>query len=239
MFPVFEDYRLTDRIGPIQRGRAFNEWLRIFDDAIDVMRNPPPCCKAIYHQYIETMGGTNSSARRKPDKNYTPIDTTTENFVHEKYWVDTWRAILPGIRFIVLSRDLFTQAVSTYCARETGVYHLYDDQQSCSYHNQHVAADVVKLHLIYKELERDFDRLKKLFRNNDYLEVRYESLVQNTTNSLQNILQYTCRDIDISIIENAINKTNHDKRLRPMTRLESPYLVKALKLQIRNSKLMM
>ena len=129
-FPEYNDNRLKDTIGPIQKGRAFNEWLRIFSNYHDLYKNPPSCCKAIYHQYVEVMGEISINKRRKPDDNYQPIDPHKENFVRAKFKLNAVQSLFTKIKFLNLKRNIYEQTVSTYFARQTQKYHIYNEKDA-------------------------------------------------------------------------------------------------------------
>lgn len=238
VFPIFEDPRLKDNIGPIQKDRAFNEWLRIFSSYHDLCQNPPACCKAIYHQYIEVMGEIPSQKRRKPDASYLPLNKNKESFVIDKFKLNAIQSLFTNIKFIHLKRNILEQTVSTYFARKTLKYHIYDENHLKKYLNESIEINYKIILEIYDELislEKSWENL--FCRNNKILDVDYEDLTNHPAETLEKILKFL--GIDTSTIEESITITKNAKRIHKMTRPESKQLMQELskKLKLSSCKL--
>lgn len=230
LFPAFSDPRLADKVGPLQRGLAFNEWLRIFDSPRDIAENTPVCCKAIYHQYVEAMGSIRKEARRKPSSNgYAPIDPERNEWVRDKYPLTYVKACLPGVRFIKLKRDPISQAVSTYFARKTEKYHLYDVSDAERYFSRKIPLSYELLD-VYKEVVDLTDAWDGLCRWQTTIDIDYDSLVGRPEDTLSAILEFL--EADKSEAKGAVEKTQEASRLIRMTRPESPSFERFLRTHI-------
>lgn len=237
LFENYEDPRLKDKIGPIQRGLAFNEWLRIFSNYHDLCKNPPSYCKAIYHQYIEVMGDMPFEKRRKPDHCYSNIDKNIESFVQEKFKINAIQSLFLNIRFVLLKRDIFEQTVSTYIARQTQKYHIYTEQELNNYMHTNININDFEILSVYEEMESLQSSLNSLIcRNTEYIDVNYADLMSRPAYVLDAILGFIKMPQSGKIIENSLRITQEKMRTFSMKRPESKNIIDRLKSMVLKEK---
>lgn len=229
-FQEFEDRRLKNNVGPIQRGRAFNEWLRIFENYHDLCFNPPSCCKAIYHQYIEVMSGVPISQRRSVE-NYCSINHERESFVKNKHRLNSIQSLFTSIKFLNLKRDVFEQTVSTYFARQTKKYHIYSEKEASEYFESSIRVDDNELIRTYEEIYFFQDAWEKMIcRNNVIKEIYYEDLIQSPSRVILEVLDFLeASELNEQISKNAVVNFNREGRIIRMTRPESKKIISRLK----------
>jgi LPS sulfotransferase NodH len=230
LFPEYKDHRLKDNIGPIQRGMAFNEWLRIFSNYQDLCKNPPACCKAIYHQYLEVMAGIPFNERRKPDQFYSKINKNSEEFVKDKCKLNSIQSLFIGMKYVVLKRDIFEQTISTYIARQTQKYHIYTKDDLDRYLNVQVNKDKSKILEVYEEmlsLQSSWNNL--ICRNTEFIEVNCSDVFSAPETVLSVILDFTKTKFENKDITNAIESTKSKMRTYSMRRPEASGMIKELK----------
>lgn len=160
LFDQFLMKGTTEQKGPCQsiQGSAFNEWLRLYPDETSLYEKPPKCLKALDHQLFHL------SPSATPER---------------------LRCVLPEIVFVKLSRrNLFEQAVSECIAKETKMYHAYDDEMLLKHKKKIVQAEDKKLLYSYENVKKDS---WKNFEKHIHLEVFYEDLCSDPIGVIRDI----------------------------------------------------
>src|SRR4051812_26169172 len=88
-FPPLQHDRLVDRRGPLERGLAFNEWLRLFlnpNGVQDFKATPVPHTKCLHHQFVEAFGDRDAA------------------YVEQH---------VPGVKFVLLHRNRYLEQVAS------------------------------------------------------------------------------------------------------------------------------
>lgn len=188
LFPPYSHPRLTGVAGPLEGGRAFNEWLRLFVGRADFEAAPPRHVKAVFHQYVEVFAsvpagrrqgaGFGGYAHRVPG----PV-VAGALAAYGRGYVES---VLPGVRFIELTRNAVDQAASTYVSRLTSRYHLYTEGDLRDYERTRVGAVDDRLLL---ECYRDVRGLRGCWGGfAPALSMRYEDLVADPLGELSRVL---------------------------------------------------
>ena len=230
LFPIYKDHRLKDICGPIQSGMAFNEWLRIFSNYDDFLKNPPMCCKAIYHQYLEVVCEIQQKKRRMPSKYYKNIELDSEDFAIKNFNLIKLKKSIENIKFIYLKRDLFEQSISTYFARKTLKYHIYSKKDQYEYLNHSIDIDLESILKIYYEIQKLKDCWEKFFfENMELINVDYSDLINDPNKTIKNILDFLNLEFTKYQLEQSMEKFTNESRTFKMTRKDSEKLSEKLK----------
>lgn len=230
LFPVYKDHRLKNICGPIQNGMAFNEWLRIFSNYDDFSKNPPMCCKAIYHQYIEMVCEIQEKKRREPSVCYKSIQIDSENFAIKNFNLIKLKKSIKNIKFIYLKRDLFEQSISTYFARKTLKYHIYSKEDQYEYLNRSIDIDLESILKIYYEIHKLKDCWSKLFfKNIELINIDYNDLINCPNTTIKNILDFLNLEFSNNQLEQSMKKFKNESRTFKMTRKDSEKITERLK----------
>ena len=230
LFPPYIHQGLKEVKGPIQKGLAFNEWLRLFNNGIAFMANPPPYCKAIYHQYLEVMGAIPESNRYRPGFYFDYYKLNSYNWITSKYNDQFLSSLLPNIKFILLRRkNLFAHAISLYVARQTKRYHIYDENALKDHLSSKVVMDESLLILCWQDANT-YAKLWDQFLSQPALELDYDGLIHKTERTLRQVSEFLGVQIDISQILERTNNTN--KRIYKMTHPDAQFYEKELRKMI-------
>lgn len=225
---LFEEYnhpRLTDSKGPIQKCRAFNEWLRLFNNRAEFERYVPRHCKAIYHQYIEVMAAIPNDNRYRPGFYSDFYEIKKYDWVVKKHDQVYMKSLLPDIKFIRLYRsDKIAHAISIYIARQTKKYHIYDEASLSNYTQSKVHVDAALMVQCWKDA-CDYNTVWDDF--GEFFNVSYEDLTQATEKVLSSISDFLGVKINQT---DAIHKANFsNKRIFKMTHPTAKTLEKHLR----------
>lgn len=220
-FESYDDPRLKERRGPLERGRAFNEWLRLYEDALDFAQNPPGCLKCIFHQYLEVFGKVDKSKRYAPG--YYPEVYSLEfaATVLDEFNIEFLRSHIQDLQFVRLTRrDVVSHSVSLYFARMTQQYHIYSQEQLDEYLKRSVPYNrsiILPIHRDAVALNSVWD---KFVWGKDFLDVYYEDLIDDPASVLKSVLSYLKVDRPESAIAEAVDRSTN-KRVFRMTRPEA------------------
>lgn len=168
LFPVYVDSRLTDHKGPLQKGRAFDEWLRLFmrdNSGVEgFLKNPPLCLKCLQQTYVDVFGQLSA---------------------------DQLEEIFPNINYILLKRkDIYAHAVSVYFSKTFQKWHLYNKEEYDRYMKLSVAFDIDIAMEAYQSVITFQENWKGFLGNRKPIEVFYEDLVSNPTLAIFSILDH-------------------------------------------------
>lgn len=216
-FPLFEHERLVNKRGPLERGLAFNEWLRLYFKPYgipDFEAHPVPYTKCIYHQFNEIFGNRTASY--------------VEKFV-------------PGVKFVWLHRqDCYDQAASLYFAKKlfptfkgnrgnSSSYHIYDKLDLEQYLTTKIEFDANLAEACYAEVKSYEHNWSPFLGDRPCLQVSYEQLVDCPVRVLRGVMDYCGAAIsDLELIE-ATAKNNDSPRVFTMTRPEKAWFINKLK----------
>lgn len=190
-FPPFGHPQAKDRVGPIQRGTAFGEWARLYDNPEQFSALPPPHSKMICHQYVEAVG-----AIPKPKKYnigwyhdpHDPADVERLLSAFDSRWAC---GLLPGLSFVHLRREPVSHAVSLYFARETKKYHIYDRENLGRYLRRRVRLDPAKLMDAYRDAVSYQSSWTPFLKGGErILDVDYDGLVGDPGGVLRRVLDF-------------------------------------------------
>lgn len=228
---LFKEYNhpfLSGKKGPIQKGLAFNEWLRLFGNRTEFERFVPPYCKTIYHQYVEVMAAIPNNNRYRPGFYLDFYELERYDWVVRKYDQSYVKSLLPDIKFIHLYRsDKVAHAISIYIARQTKKYHIYDETSLSNYTQSNVEADAALLMQCWKDAYSYRVVWDDFLGDVGFLNVSYEDLIQATDNVLANVSDFLGVKIDPT---DTIYKANFsNKRIFKMTHPVAKTLEKDLR----------
>jgi len=176
LFPAFDHPNIRNKMGKLQEGLAFNEWLRLYTSIKEFEGHPPPYNKCIYHQWKELTG-----------------DVATYNGRYLE-------SILPGIRFIHLRRtNIPEHATSIYFARllndkcreqfkESSAYHIYKQEDLVTYFGLEVDFNKELAMAAWNEVLAYKDAWKGFAEN--CLEITFEDLMNDQESTLVKILAW-------------------------------------------------
>jgi LPS sulfotransferase NodH len=231
MFPAYCHPDLKEIKGPIQKGLAFNEWLRLFNTKTQFLTMPPPYCKAIYHQYIEALGSIPTENRYRPGFyfNYYKI----ENYDHiiATHNDSFLASVLPNITFITLKRkNLIAHAISLYFSRMTKKYHIYDEKSLAIYFDTKITLDSSLLLTCWKDANIYTKLWDKFISTQNSINITYESLIENPTDTLGKLGEFLKLPFEI---ETTIKRTEtENKRIYKMTHPDAKRFESLLKKEL-------
>ena len=191
LFPHFdhEKIRTDDYFLRKGKGRAFDEWLRLFSSKNELFHNLPHFVKVIYDQLFSLC---------------------------DNLCIEEITQILPNINFIYLERkNKIDQAVSLYIAKKLDAYHVFTNNflQKCRDTNLDINKEEIKK--CYDEVV-NFQDWAKFIKNQRYHHVYYETLIENPKNVLEDILCFLNLpkinlEESVQKANNCILKLNHNK----------------------------
>lgn len=166
LFPNYADPRLTERKGPLQKNRSFDEWLRLFirdnSKKDGFLKNPPDCLKCLRKHFVKVFGQIDAKE--------------LEEF-------------FPGVRYILLRRrNIFEHAASIYLANLSGVWHIYNQDQKDRYTRQNFYFDLNMATEAYESAMLFQNNWMSFLDGQKPIDVFYEDLIINPNKCIENIL---------------------------------------------------
>ena len=165
LFPFYNNSSISrsDYFLKKDNGRAFDEWLRLFQNKKSFLDNIPNFLKAINHQFFDLCNDCDISQIKKT---------------------------LPNIKFIHLHRkNKINQAVSLFLAEELDAYHIFTKNSLFKHNDTKINCNYQKLINCYKKT-KEYKSWCGFLKNENYLEVYYESFLENPNLVLSNIFKF-------------------------------------------------
>lgn len=235
-FPAFDHPGLVKRRGPLEIDQSFNEWPRLFYGPADFASNPPPYCKMIFHQYVETFGNVSKSKRYNIGWYPFTHDARFMEEVSTRYNSDYVNKLFPDIKYIHLVRNAIDHAVSLYIARSTKKYHIYTQEDLSAYMNMDISVNQSRLLEAYKDALEYRNSWKWFLKGDEkIIEVEYEDLILDPSKVLKNIGSFLELDLDSNL--SLTSTFGENKRIFRMTRPEADRIKEALNQTITLNKL--
>lgn len=210
---LFEEFRHSLQNpfpSPLQKNRAFDEWLKIFirykGGLVEFEKTPPKFNKCPHDQYQNVLGNKSPS------------------YLQE---------VLPGIKFLILKRrDLYAQTISSYFSKWTHKYHLYNEQSKKDWMNIEIPFDeevAIQTYLRTKEWQKCW---KDFSAPVEY----YEDIINQPVKSLTRILHLWKIECKSEVITKSVEKSwsHQTRRSIPMTRPETKDYIDRLKKLLRS-----
>lgn len=157
-----------------ESGRAFCEWMRLFNNKHDFERNPPSFLKNIHHQHIEAL--------RSVDISYI-------------------ESIIPNIKFILLKRlNISMHVASLYIAKKTDKWHLWGNSGTKEYSGINIDIDYDMIDACFEDVIKYQTNWDMFLKGHACHVVFYEDICKDPISVIRNISGYFNLNISDNII---------------------------------------
>lgn len=200
LFQPYNNENLTNKKGPLEKGRAFDEWLRLFYKEKLTAENAPKTCKCIFHQYQDTIN-------------------TKISYLND---------IIPNLNIILLKRkNIINHIVSLYCSKimfktldrnfkESSAYHIYNKEDLIKYQAIKIPINYKYLFECLLEVKSYKNNWDKYLENYPHITIYYEDIIKNKYNEIKNILNYCKLKYKNKDILHSIERTTNNPRVYRM-----------------------